>query len=546
MDVGITGLAFSLRNLRNLRIKPYNSPMKLDDLKGQSILILGLGREGRSSWRHLRAAFPEKILGLADQLPLEKLDAEVAELVRRDPRVRLHLGPDYLASLADYDVIVKAPGIPVTLPEYRRAVGAGKRITSQTALFFANSPGTIIGVTGTKGKSTTASLLHSILERSGCEAYLVGNIGVPALDLLPKGLPGSPKRSLQRFGVPLPPAVDNLVSKGNIVPPAFDLEPQAHSASVFVYELSSHQLEGLRQSPRIAVLLNVVPEHLDYYESFEQYVAAKENITRYQSAQDFLVYDADHAIPREIAARSPARRVACSLEEGQALLRSPSLGGQAGCFLDGDWIVFRPAGGEPEKVIRAQDVPLLGKFNLLNVAAAVAVAKLLGIAQEEIAAAVRRFQPLEHRLERVGVYGGVAYYNDSIATVPEATIAALDTLGEDVETILLGGTDRHLDFSALAKRLLGSSVRTVILFPTTGERIWRALCEHDAAASSRFLHFFVESMDEAVALAKQHTAQGKICLHSPASPSFGLFRDYRERGEAFKRLVGFLFDPQML
>jgi len=504
MDVGITGLAFSLRNLRNLRIKPYNSPMKLDDLKGQSILILGLGREGRSSWRHLRAAFPEKILGLADQLPLEKLDAEVAELVRRDPRVRLHLGPDYLASLAGYDVIVKAPGIPVTLPEYRRAVGAGKRITSQTALFFANSPGTIIGVTGTKGKSTTASLLHCILERSGCEAYLVGNIGVPALDLLPK----------------------------------------TSEASVFVYELSSHQLEGLRQSPRIAVLLNVVPEHLDYYESFEQYVAAKENITRYQSAQDFLVYDADHTAPQEIAARSPARRVACSLEGGQALLRSLSLGGQASCFLDGDWIVFRPAGGEPEKVIRAQDVPLLGKFNLLNVAAAVAVAKLLGIATEEIAAAVRRFQPLEHRLERVGVYGGVAYYNDSIATVPEATIAALDTLGEDVETILLGGADRHLDFSALAKRLLGSSVRTVILFPTTGERIWRELCEHDAAASSRFLHFFVGSMEEAVALAKQHTAQGKICLHSPASPSFGLFRDYRERGEAFKRLVGSLFDTQ--
>ena len=461
--------------------------MKLTELRHASLLILGLGREGQSTWRFLRALFPDKILGAADRLPFEELPREAAELLRGDTHARLHLGPDYLASLSQYDVIVKSPGIPVTLPEYARAVAAGKRITSQTDLFFSNCSGTIIGVTGTKGKSTTASLIHAILRQAGRKTFLVGNIGAPALDLL----------------------------------------PQAEPDSLFVYELSSHQLEGLRQSPQIAVLLNIVPEHLDYYENFAQYVAAKENIARYQTARDWLIYDADHAIPREIVLRSPGRRLACSLEQ----LSVP------GCAVVGDGIVCAVAEGRGEKIVDARDVPLPGRFNLLNVAAAAAAGRILGIESGVIAEAVRSFRPLEHRLERVGTYGGITYYNDAIATVPEATIAALDTLGGDVETILLGGADRHLDFSRLAERLLQSNVKTVILFPPTGERIWQAVCAQDPAAAGRFAHFLVESMEQAVSLARQHTAEGKICLHSPASPSFGLFRDYRDRGEQFKRRV---------
>lgn len=461
--------------------------MKLAELREKSVLILGLGQEGRSTLRWLRAAFPEKTLGAADQLPLPEIPPEAREQIEQDSRLRSHLGPGYLASLDAYEVIVKSPGIPVTLPEYRRALEKGKIITSHTALAFANFPGKIIGVTGTKGKSTTSSLLSSILKKSLPDTRLVGNIGAPALEWLP---PSGPQ-------------------------------------TVFVYELSSHQLEGLRQSPPIAVLLNVVPEHLDYYESLEQYVAAKENITRYQTENDWLIYDADHALPREIAARSKARRIACSLEAPQA----------PGCFLSGDWVVWRSEDNQEEPVVRQREVPLLGRFNLANVLAAVAAAKLLRASSPEIAGAVRQFQPLEHRLEWVGTYDGVTYYDDSIATVPEAAIAALDALGGDVETLLLGGTDRHLDFSLLAKRILRSNVKTLLLFPATGERIWQAISEADPSGAQRFRCFFVNSMEEAVALAKQHTGKSKICLHSPASPSFGLFRNYRERGEQFQRWV---------
>jgi UDP-N-acetylmuramoylalanine--D-glutamate ligase len=461
--------------------------MKLSELRHPSILILGLGREGQSTWRFLRALFPDKILGAADRLPLNDLPREAAALLRSDPRATLHLGPAYLQSLSHFDVIVKTPGIPVTLPEYLQAVAAGRRVTSQTDLFFSNCPGMIVGVTGTKGKSTTSSLIYTILKHGGKRTFLVGNIGSPALDLLEQATPDS----------------------------------------IFVYELSSHQLEGLRQSPHIAVLLNVVPEHLDYYASFEQYVAAKENIARYQTPEDWLVFDADHPIPRAAAARSRARKLACSLEKLSPL----------GCAAVRDWIVCSLELGREERILEARESPLPGRFNLLNISVAAAVGRLLGVEAGTIREAVRAFRPLEHRLERVGTYGGVTYYNDAIATVPEATIAALDTLGEDVETILLGGTDRGVDFTMLAARLIASSVRTIILFPKTGQRIWEAIHAQDPAASSRLAHFFVESMEEAVAIAKDRTPSGKICLHSPASPSFGLFRDYRDRGEQFKRFA---------
>ncbi|MBI3934510.1 MAG: UDP-N-acetylmuramoyl-L-alanine--D-glutamate ligase [Acidobacteria bacterium] len=461
--------------------------MKIAELKDQSVLVLGLGQEGRSTCRFLRAAFPEKVIGVADQLPLEKLSPDAQALLREDSRVRAHLGPEYLSSLADSDVIVKSPGIPLMQPALQQATRAGKNITSQTALFFANFPGTVIGITGTKGKSTTASLTHAILRQEYPDSELIGNIGAPALDWLAR------------------------------------LKPD----STVIYELSSHQLEGLAYSPHIAVLLNIVPEHLDYYLSFEQYVAAKTNITRSQTKGDFFIYDADHEITRRIAAASRASRLGCSLDAEQP----------AGAYLAEDYIVFRPNGGKAEPVVPMKAVPLLGRFNLMNVAAAVAVGKVLGVANDQIADAVRQFQPLEHRLEWVGVFGGVTYFNDSIATVPEATIAALEALGENVETLLLGGTDRHLDFSGLAQRLAGSSVNTLILFPATGERIWQAVCEVNSEVAARRKHFFVETMEEAVALARQHTAPGKICLLSPASPSFGLFRDYRDRGELFKHLA---------
>ncbi|MBI3795881.1 MAG: UDP-N-acetylmuramoyl-L-alanine--D-glutamate ligase [Deltaproteobacteria bacterium] len=466
-----------------------NAVPLLTELRDQSILILGLGREGSATFSFLRTLFPQKLLGLADQTALGQLSASIQEALRTDAQVRLHLGSEYLTSLLQYNVIIKSPGIPPTLPAIQQAADAGKLIISQTALFFANCPAPIVGVTGTKGKSTTASLIRDILSAGARDTHLVGNIGQPSLALL----------------------------------------PQTRAETIFVCELSSYQLEGLRQSPHIAVLLNIVPEHLDYHGSFARYVEAKQTITRYQSAQDYLVYNAANEIARQVAVETQAQGFPFSLTESL----------RPGCFVSVSDIVYSAAPGQDETILKVTEVPLLGTFNLQNVLAAVAVGKLLGVSASAIAEAVRRFQPLEHRLELVGTYHGVTFYNAAIATVPQATIAHLEALGPDVQTILLGGYDRHLDFAELAERLVASQVKTLILFPTTGQRIWEAVCRQWQSALALPLPqaFFVQDMAEAVRLAYRHTEAGKICLLSPASPSFGLFRDYQERGNLFKHYV---------
>jgi UDP-N-acetylmuramoylalanine--D-glutamate ligase len=460
--------------------------MTLADLARARVLILGLGREGLETYRFLRAEFPGQILGLADRLPIERLAPEIQQAIAADGAVTTHFGEGYLASLSSYDIVIRSPGVPLITPAIQQAARAGVRITSHIEIFLANCTGTTIGVTGTKGKSTTASLIHAILRTGGLDAHLVGNIGVPPLSLL----------------------------------------RTTGARSYLVIELSSYQLDGIGRSPHVAVLLNIVPEHLDLHGGFENYVRAKQNITRFQNAVAILVYNAMYPIPNEIADASKAQRLSFSLEG------APSRGG----FLESDNVVYRGEHGA-EVILPAGDVPLPGRFNLQNVLAAVTVGRVLGMEREAVAAAVRAFKPLPYRLEPIGTFGGIAFYNDPLATIPEATIAALDALGQGVATILLGGYDRGLDMGGLARRLRHSDVGTVILFPPSGARICEAIEREYRGEVSLPKTFFIDDMRAGVALAYQNTPQGRICLHSPASPSFGLFKDYIERGDLFRRYV---------
>lgn len=415
--------------------------MKLAELKDKKILILGFGKEGRDSFRFLRRIFSRKVLGIADKLKIKDLRPEI-----RDKRVKWHLGENYLKALKNYDVIIKSPGIPFKiLPRL-----ALKKIISQTEIFFDNCPGKIIGITGTKGKSTTTALIYRILKEGGIKAHLVGNIGKPVLSLL--------------FS--------------------------ATQKDVYVYELSSHQLFNLKKSPQIAVFLNIYPEHLDYYRNFDEYLQAKANITRYQNSSDYLIFNSRDKLVREIAKKSKARKI-----------------------------------------------PIRGEYYQLDKNAARAVGKIFKIPKKIIEKAIKEFKGLPHRLEYLGNFKGIKFYNDSLSTIPETTIAAIKYLGKDVETILLGGYDRGLDFKKLAKFILeNKNIKNLILFPTTGEKIWQEIGRYQKNRPS-LKPFFVDNMAEAVKLAYQYTRKGKICLLSCASPSFGLFKDYKERGNLFKRYV---------
>ena len=458
--------------------------MTLSELARARILILGLGREGLETYKFLRAAFPEKPLGLADRLPIDRLAPEVQSAIAVDANLVTNLGEGYLSTLTSCDVVVRSPGVPLITPAIAAAQSAGVRITSHTEIFLANCRGTTIGVTGTKGKSTTASLIDEILRSGGLDAHLLGNIGTPPLGLLPR----------------------------------------LNAQSYLVLELSSYQLDGIRRSPHVAVLLNVVPEHLDLHGGFDNYVRAKRNITRFQTADDILVYNATYPIPREVASATKARRLAFSLET----MASP------GSYLDSGQLFYCAESGIAEAIMPVSDVMLPGRFNLQNVLAAITVGAVMGVGRSAIAKAVRDFRPLAYRLERIGTWRGMTFYDDPLATIPEATIAALDALGDDVATILLGGYDRGLDMSGLARRLRQSAVKTVILFPQSGSRI-RAAIEREYQGATLPKCFETTDMREAVSFAYANTPAGRICLHSPASPSFGLFKDYAQRGDLFRR-----------
>jgi len=435
----------------------------LNELKDERILILGFGREGRDNFRFLRRIFPDKILGIGDRLELEKLDGRAKEVVKKDKKLKLHLGENYLKALKNYEVIIKSPGIPPKL--LTPFITKKQKITSQTEIFLDYCPGKIVGVTGTKGKSTTTSLIYQILKQGGVKVHLVGNIGKPVLNLL--------------FS--------------------------ATQNDVYVYELSSHQLYNLKKSPQIAVFLNIYPDHLDYYRNFKEYANAKANITLYQTKDDYLIYNARDKIIKEFAKKSRAKKIPITAEVPVE-------------FFD-----------------TCRKSQLKGNFNLLNIRAAIEVGRIFKIPKKIIAQGIKNFRPLAHRLELVGTFKGITFYNDALSTIPETAIAALDALGDNVQTIFLGGFDRKIDFKKLAKRILKSKIKNVILFPTTGEKIWKEISRQRKLVALR--PFFVNNMREGVKLAYEHTQKGKMCLLSCASTSFSIFRDYKEKGNLFKKYV---------
>lgn len=436
----------------------------LEEFKDKKILILGLGREGLDNFKFLRKLFPDKILGVGDRLGIENLKPKTINLIKKDKKTKFHLGRNYLNSVENYDIIIKSPGIPIHLPETEKAYKE-KKITSQTEIFFNHCPGKIIGVTGTKGKSTTSALIYNVLKQGGIKTHLVGNIGKPVLSLLFR----------------------------------------ARKNDVYIYELSSHQLYGLKKSPHIAVFLNIFKEHLDYYKNFNEYLRAKENICRHQKRSDYLIYNPRNKYLKKAVEISGARKIPIKIEK-------------------------------IKKLIGEKNFPFWADFYFLNAGVAMEAGKILNIPLSRIQKAIRSFKPLKHRLEYVGTFKGVRFYNDSLSTIPETTILAIDSLKNSLETIILGGFDRGQDFSELAERILDSKIRNIILFPTTGKRIQHAISTLNKRRRP-FNYFPVDNIKKAVLLSYRYTKNGRICLLSPASPSFGLFQDYKERGNLFKRYI---------
>lgn len=427
-------------------IKKLRASIKIKDKDEEEVF---------SSYRSDLIPTAFKFLGMENALILGygKEGGETKKyLSRRYPKLKVAVadeakdGREYLKKQFDYDVIIKTPGIP------KKEVLA--QYTTATNIFFSEIKNTTIGITGTKGKSTVSSLIYDVLRRGGLRVKLLGNIGTPMLGYLKKG----------------------------------------NSKEILVLELSSYQLDDLEYSPDIAVVVNIYPDHLNYHGSFSSYHGAKANIVRYQTRDNYFIYNDNFKILKKWKDNIGASSIAYNKIKLSKNLRTS----------------------------------LLGSHNLENIKAAVCVGRIFGVSDSRIEKAIEQFRPLNHRLQFVGNFRGVDFYDDAISTTPESTIAALRAI-KRVGTIFLGGEDRGYDFTQLEKEIIKARVMNVVLFPQSGERIF--------LKNKKLNILRTKNMDKAVMFAYEYTQRGYSCLLSCASPSYSLWKNFEEKGDLFQYYV---------
>lgn len=392
----------------------------IEKLSGKKLLLWGYGREGKSTEKFIKSHCHDFELTVFEGKTLEEAQ--------------------------EYDYIIKSPGIPYFTED--------ERVISQTSLFLEEFSGQTIGITGTKGKSTTTSMLFSVLEHCGKDVLLVGNIGLPCLDYY------------------------DSMKEGTIA----------------VFEMSCHQLALLRQSPHIAVLLNIFEDHLDYYHTMERYADAKYNILRHQKPGDIGLVNAGISLPFSTDSR---------------LIR-----------------LTPPVEGEEEKFV----LSIVGHCHQYNAQVVYEItAGILGLPEQEVRSAMQAFHGLRHRLEKIGTCDGVDYYDDSISTICESAVQAMESV-ENIDTILIGGLDRGIDYTILTEYLKCNNMVKTICMYESGEKIYHMI-------EGRPDTWLCRDLSEAVAKAKEITREGGACVLSPAAASYGYFKNFEERGDKFKELV---------
>ena len=444
-------------------------------VKNNKTLILGFGKEGQSTYQTIRSIFPNKTLSIADQ---NSNHQKAIELEKEDQNIIFKLGEDYLDRIENYDLIFKSPGI--NLKDIK--LKPNTVLSSQTQLFLQSYSSQTIGITGTKGKSTTASLIHYILTQAGKNSVLIGNIGIPPFS-----------------------SIKNI-----------------NAETIIVFELSAHQLENSEISPHISILLNIFQEHLDYFQSFEKYSQSKYNIFANQNEGDLLILNSDQDELRSIMLKTPLQKI-----KSFSLNKSIN----THCYKD-KGVIYLNADQTPTPMIKTAEIlNIIGTHNQYNIMAAIIACSAKGLSPKQIKSGIEGFKSLEHRLEYVGKYAGINFYNDSISTIPEATIEAVKSLPE-TDTLILGGFDRGIDYDGLIDFLISSKINNFIFMGPAGSRM-KTIFE-SKQHPDKFL-FCASSFKEVFQQVTKVTTAGKTCLLSPAAASYDLFKNFEERGLMYKK-----------
>lgn len=422
----------------------------IDELvKNKKVCVLGFGREGKSTLKRLLESGSASLVAVSDLKDVSDLIPDGVKLIH---------GESYLDSLDDFDLVFKTPGIvlPKALSEYKC------EFTSETECFINCFRNQVIGITGTKGKSTTSSLLYHVLKTAGKKVLFAGNIGIPV----------------------------------------FDIWDQVEEDSIIVIELSCHQLEYAKTSPHTALLLNIYEDHLDHYGTREKYGLAKKNIYVHQEKKDLLFTTKE------------------TLDEWKDAKGEVE-------YIEKNMLPFK-------SFDELSEVSLKGEHNLLNAAFVYRVVKRFGVTDEDFVKALESFETLPHRLEYVGKFNGVDYYDDSISTTVKSTISGVKSI-KNSKVLLLGGMERNIDYTELVEFLKDSELRYIVCMYESGKRLYDMYEKVKKASSPKCI--WVEDLQKAVFVAKEHALSGDAVLLSPAAASYGYFKNFEERGDAFKKYV---------
>ncbi|MGI4757534.1 MAG: UDP-N-acetylmuramoyl-L-alanine--D-glutamate ligase [Janthinobacterium lividum] len=446
------------------------------ELKNKRVLVVGLGKSGVSAALYLRGLGAR--VTVSDARPGDALAKEIPALL--DAGVMVESGGHGLLTFRRQDLIVISPGVPLSTPEVQQAIAFGIPLIGELELASQGLQGSVIAITGSNGKTTTTSLMGHILQQAGLDTRIGGNIGLPVVELVE----GSTEKMWS------------------------------------VLEVSSFQLETIDTfQPKIAAVLNITPDHLDRHGTFENYAAAKTRITENQTADDFLVLNAEDKPTQMVAAKTHAQIYWFS-----AVRRI-----KQGAFVHGDGVYFlAKEGGTPQPVMPVNEIPLRGAHNVENVLAAVAMARLAGVSADVVRAAVPSFQAVDHRLQFVAKVRGVDYYNDSKATNVDAAMKALASFAGGVR-IILGGKDKGSDYTELLPLL---RERTVAIYT-----IGAAADIIDRQLGAEIKLERTGTLANAVAMAAASAQAGETVLLAPACASFDQFESYEHRGRVFTELV---------
>lgn len=433
----------------------------IEELKNKRIVILGFGREGKSTYEFLRRNLGQINLDVID----ENIDilSDENKIYYEDMNLNVIKTHEYIELLKEYDIIFKSPGISfkgVDISSFEN------KITSQLEMFLKHTDSLTIGVTGTKGKSTTSSLIYSIIKEQRENVYFLGNIGKPIFDEI------------------------DCINKNDIV----------------ILEISSHQAQYIKHSPHIGVLLNVFEEHLDHYNSYQEYINSKVNVLRFQKKGDFSILNLNDLL--------------LMTNVQKAGLVSNIIMVDANKKENYSYFDFE------------RDRGILGEHNNFNIMVSLEIIKILGLDLKIASDTIYKFKSLPHRLEKVGTIDGVTYYNDSIATIPEAAIMCIETL-KKVNTIIIGGMDRGITYEPFASYLDECNVENIVCVYETGKKIKSML---EKLNTKKIVKYF-DNLEQATKYAKKVTKKGTICVLSPAAASYGHFKNFEERGNAFKEYV---------